>query len=96
MMLSRQPITSEMVQIWFLMRSWALPFHTSVPWDRPEIWIRSLKFLGWASMSICRTKGVPSSGMPKVPVWLPICSGVTPSASVLTSRLMTRWSFMGT
>ena len=31
--------------------------------------------------------GIPISGMPKVPVWLPICSGVTPSASVEVSRL---------
>ena len=85
-----------MVQVPERISSSALPVHTSVPWDSPEIWISSEKFLGLASSSIPRTKLVPISGMPKVPVWLPICSGVTPSASVEVSRLYTLGSFMGT
>ena len=95
MMLSRQPMTSAMVHVPLRISSSALPVHTSVPWDRPEIWISSEKFLGRASTSIPRTKLVPISGMPKVPVWLSICSGVTPSASGLVSRLYTLGSFMG-
>ena len=67
-----------------------------MPWDRPEIWVRSEKLCGWASISIWRTNGVPSSGMPKVPVWLSMSSGLTPSASVDTSKLMTFLSFIGT
>ena len=31
------------------MRVWALPSHTSVPWDRPEIRIRSEKVWGLVS-----------------------------------------------
>ena len=89
MMLSRVPMTFEIVHVPSLIRSCALPFQTSVPWDRPEIWIRSPKLLGWASMSIPRTKFVPSSGIPNVPVRLSICSGFTPSASVETSSEMT-------
>ena len=95
MMLSRQPMTSAMVQVPLRISSSALLVQTSVPWDRPEIWISSEKFLGRASTSIPRTKFVPISGMPKVPVWLSICSGVTPSASGLVSRLYTLGSFMG-
>ena len=84
-----------MVQVPLRISSSALPVQTSVPWDRPEIWISSEKFRGRASTSIPRTKLVPISGIPKVPVWLSICSGVTPSSSGLVSRLYTRGSFMG-
>ena len=85
--LSRQPMTSAIVQVPERISSSALPVQTSVPWDRPEIWISSEKFFGWASKSIWRTKLVPISGMPKVPVLEPICSSVTPSAAGLVSRL---------
>ena len=37
----------------------ALPSHTSVPWDRPEIRIRSEKDSGLVSRSIWITKSVP-------------------------------------
>ena len=87
MMLSRQPMTSAIVQVPERISSSAFPVQTSVPWDRPEIWISSEKFFGWASKSIWRTKFVPISGMPNVPVLEPICSSVTPRASGLVSRL---------
>ena len=38
-MLSRQPMTSAIVQVPERINSSALPVQTSVPWDRPEIWI---------------------------------------------------------
>ena len=50
--LSLVPITLEISQILFAIRSLALPSHTSVPCDRPEIWSRSEKFFGFASISI--------------------------------------------
>ena len=74
-------MTSEMVQVPFLMSSWALPSHTSVPWDRPEICKRSENLVGWDSSSIPRTKLVPSSGKVRVPVLMPHrSSSVTPRA----------------
>ena len=65
MMLSRQPMTSAMVQVPLRISSSALPVQTSVPWDRPEIWISSEKFLGRASTSMPRTKLVPAEGLPE-------------------------------
>ena len=95
-MLSRVPMTSEMVQVPFLMRSCAFPSHTSVPWDKPEICSRSEKVFGFASTSICRTKGVPSSGSEKVPVWQSMSSGVTPSALGDSNRDITSGSLIET
>ena len=80
MMLSRVPMTSEMVQVPARISSCALPSHTSVPWDRPEICSRSAKVFGLQSSSICRTKFVPISGSDSVPVSQSMSSGVTPSA----------------
>ena len=79
---SRQPITSEMVQVPSLISSWALPSQTSVPWERPEICKRSENLVGRHCISIPRTKGVPISGRERVPVSEKISSGVTPRASV--------------
>ena len=78
--LSRVPITSEIVQVPFLIRSAALPIHTSVPCDRPEICSRSEKVFGCDSISICLTKGVPTSGKENVPVSQSISSGSIPKA----------------
>ena len=52
-----------------LMMSCALPSHTSVPWDRPEIRISSSMVEGFVSINMPCTKPVPNSGMPSVPVW---------------------------
>ena len=82
MMSSRHPITSEIVQILLLISSCALPSQQPVPCVSPEIWSRSVKFFGCASMSTPRMKRVPISGKPKVAVLLSICSGVTPIGSV--------------
>ena len=95
-MLSRVPITSEMEHVPLRMRSCALPSQTSVPCERPEIWRKSEKVFGWESMSIWRTKGVPSSGREKVPVCESISSGVTPSGSVEWNSAMTSGSLIET
>ena len=97
MMLSRQPITSEMVHTPFLIRSWALPFHTSVPWDRPEIWIRSLKFLGWASMQhLPHERRAQFRDAEGAGLAVDLLRGDTQRLGGGTSRLITRGSFMGT
>ena len=44
--------------------SCALPIHTSVPWDRPEMRISSSIVVGCVSSSIWRTNFVPNSGTP--------------------------------
>ena len=63
-------------------RSWALPSHTSVPWDRPDMRMSSSMVEGLVSLSMPRTKDVPNSGTPSVPVSAtPSCSAVKPSAS---------------
>ena len=96
-MLSRVPITSEMVQVPSLISSWALPSHTSVPWDRPEICKRSENLVGRDSSSIPRTKLVPNSGRDKVPVFTPPrSSGVTPKAAGELNRDITSGSLMET
>ena len=78
-----------------LMMSCALPSHTSVPCERPEMRMSSSMVVGRVSMSMPRTKLVPNSGMPSVPVSHMICSWVTPSASGLENRLMTFRSSSG-
>ncbi len=49
---------------------------------------KSLKVLGDVSMSICRTKRVPNSGIPKVPTGVPICSSRRPRLSREENRDM--------
>ena len=66
MISSRQPITVLIVQVLFLISSCALPIHTPVPWDNPEICSKSANEDGFVSSSICRTNRVPISGTPKV------------------------------
>ena len=96
-MLSRVPITSEMVQVPALIRSWALPSHTSVPWDRPEICSRSEKLVGWDSIQHAPDKvgaqlrqGQGAGLMP------PRSSSVTPRAAGELNRDMTSGSLMET
>ena len=81
-------------------RSCVLPTHTSVPWERPEMRISSSMVLGRVSTSMPRTKRVPNSGMPSVPVGTPSSSAVSPSASGVENResmfLNTSGSLSGT
>ena len=49
-------------------KSLALPNHTSVPWDNPDIFISSANVVGFVSSNIPSKKDVPNSGTPKVPV----------------------------
>ena len=65
--------------ILFLIKSWALPSHTSVPWDNPAILISSANVVGLVSATSPIVKPVPNSGIPRVPVSHIICSLVTPS-----------------
>ena len=96
MMLSRVPMTEEIVQIFFLQSTCALPSHTSVPCESPETCKRSAKVCGLVSMSIPCTNPVPISGMPSVPIGERISAGVAPSGSVEVKSLYTSGSFMGT
>lgn len=54
------------------MRSCALPTHTFVPWEKPEMRTSSEKFFGFVSSSIFRTKRVPYSGRPMEPTVFPL------------------------
>src|SRR5699024_7578560 len=78
---SRQQITLDKSHVPDLIRSCALPNHTSVPWDSPEILTNSEKEVGFVSSNICLTNPVPNSGTPKVPVLHNISSSVTPKGS---------------
>ena len=90
MISSRVQMAVEMVAVPLMIRSLALPSHTSVPWESPEMRTRSEKALGWASITICMAKSVPNSGIPRIPSFVPpIWSGVTPKASVFWNRDMT-------
>ena len=95
MMSSRHPITVDRSAIPALIKSWAFPNQTSVPWDKPESWSNSAKVVGWVSSTMPRTKLVPNSGIPSIPVEVPICSGVTPRISVPEKRAMTPGSSIG-
>ena len=76
---SRVPMSSEIVQVLFAISSCALPSHTSVPCERPEICKKSENSFGFASSSMPIVKPVPISGMPSEPVLQKISSSVTPS-----------------
>ena len=82
MMSSRAEMAFLMVHWPLLMRSWALPSQTSVPWEKPDMRTRSEKTSGCVSSIIWRVNGVRNSGMPKVPLVAPSSSGVTPRAVV--------------
>ena len=80
----------EIVALPSSIRVCALPSHTSVPCDRPEIRIRSENDCGFVSRSIWITKSVPNSGTPRHPSGQPpMSSGLMPSASVLLNSDMT-------
>ena len=96
MILSRVEIVSFRVIVPFSMSVWALPSHTSVPWDKPEIRSKSANVFGFVSNSMPRTNFVPNSGIPKVPVSQPISSAVTPNASGDSKRDMVAGSPRGT
>ena len=66
----------------FLINSWALPNHTSVPWASPEILTNSANVVGLVSSTNLIVNGVPNSGTPRVPVSHIICSLVTPRAFI--------------
>ena len=95
MMSSRQPITVFSVAIPSLIKSWAFPNQTSVPCDRPDNCSNSANVVGCVSSTIPRTKFVPNSGIPSMPVGVPICSGVTPSTSVPEKSAITSGSSAG-
>ena len=92
MISSRQPITVFRVAIPSLIKSCALPNQTSVPWDKPDNCKSSAKVVGCVSSTIPRTKLVPNSGIPNIPVGVPICSGVTPKISVPEKSFITSGS----
>ena len=54
------------MQVPLRISSWALPFQTSVPWDRPISWTRSKNRVGLVSRIMSRAMKVPSSGSPSV------------------------------
>ena len=98
---SRQPITS--LNGTFILpfssgvhKSLALPNHTSVPWESPDILTSSAKVVGLVSATIPIVNGVPNSGIPRVPVGHIICSFVTPSTLVLVNILIVSLSSSGT
>ena len=95
MMLSRVPMTSEIVQVPLWISSWALPSHTSVPCDSPEMMSKSEKFFGLDSTIISRTNFVPNSGSPNVATALPMSSGSTPMDFVEMNSSITSGSFIG-
>ena len=95
MISSRHPITSASVALPWRINSSALPNHTSVPWDNPEICNNSAKVVGCVSFNMPRTKRVPNSGIPNVPVSEPICSAVTPSTSGDSKIRITSGSSVG-
>ncbi len=96
MISSRVQIQVEIVAVPFSIKVWALPSHTSVPWDKPEIRIRSVNSCGFASRSIPMAKSVPNSGIPSVPIGQPFnSSGVTPRAEVFLKSDMTVLSSSG-
>ena len=68
MISSRQQMQSFSCAVPAAIRSAALPSHTSVPCDRPEMRTSSSIVLGCVSSSMPRTNLVPNSGMPYVPV----------------------------
>ena len=96
MISSRQPIVSLNGTIFFWISSWAFPSQTSVPWERPAIFISSPKVVGLVSSTNFIVNEVPNSGIPSVPVLHIICSLVTPKASVLVNILMVSLSSIGT
>ena len=60
-----------------------------------DILISSSKVVGFVSSNIPLTNFVPNSGIPKDPVFDPICSGSTPNAFVEVNRLMVFLSSSG-
>ena len=74
--------------------SCALPFHTSVPCDKPLILTSSAKVVGFVSFTMPITNFV-NSGKASAPVSQLICSGVTPRAVVEVNKLITFLSSIG-
>lgn len=68
MISSRQPTVSRTLAVPLTIRSFALPSHTSVPWEKPERRSSVLKSLGCVSTSIWRVKRVLNSGIATAPV----------------------------
>ena len=96
-MSSRVQMAVEMVAFPSWISTWALPSHTSVPWESPAIRIRSEKYFGLVSISICMAKSVPNSGIPRHPsLHPPMDSGSILSAFVLANRDMTSFWSSGT
>ena len=92
---SRQPITLDKSQMPERINSCALPSHTSVPCDKPEICTSSENVVGLVSSNIWRTKPVPNSGTPNVPVLHKISSSVTPKEAGLLNICIVSLSSTG-
>ena len=93
---SRVQMAEEIVAVPSSISFCALPSHTSVPCERPEIRTRSENSCGFASITICIAKSVPNSGMPSAPSWQPpISSGVIPRADVFLNSDITEGSSNG-
>ena len=96
MISSRQPTVWLTVAVPDMMRSFALPSHTSVPCENPDRRTRMSKPFGCVSTSIWRVKPVPNSGMPIVPVLPTIgSSSVRPSGAALQKMPMVSGSSSG-
>ena len=68
MMSSRQPMAWSTVAVLEVIRSLALPSHTSVPWEKPESRSRVSNLVGMVSNSMPRVNLVLNSGMATAPV----------------------------
>ena len=68
MMSSRQPMAWSTVAVLEVIRSLALPSHTSVPWEKPDRRRSVSNRVGMVSISIPRVKRVLNSGMATAPV----------------------------
>ena len=68
MMSSRHPMAWSTVAVLEVMRSLALPSHTSVPWEKPDSRRRVSNRVGMVSMSMPRVNRVLNSGMATAPV----------------------------
>ena len=67
-MSSRQPMAWSTVAVLEVIRSLALPSHTSVPWEKPESRSKVSNRSGMVSISMPRVNFVLNSGIATAPV----------------------------
>ena len=68
MISSRQPMVESTVAVLEVIRSLALPSHTSVPWEKPDRRTSVSNLVGMVSISIPRVNRVLNSGIATAPV----------------------------